>query len=468
MAARHNSHSRRWISAAFGILAGSGLAAGAAVARDASGEGSIDVEARLSQRVLKSGERQRVYLRIAIKGRQAAGQESRRSPVNVALVIDRSGSMRGDKIVKAREAAVMAVDRLSSNDTGAVVIFDNHVDVLVPATRVTSHDLFRDRIAEATARGNTAIFAAMQEAAREVRKFKRPGTLSRIVLMSDGLANVGPTQPADFQRLGQELGSEGITVTTIGLGSGYNEDLMARLASASDGNHAYARSAGDLTRIFNQEFDEVLSVTAQEIEVLIETRGGVKPIRTLGRDGEIDGNRVRMKVAQAYGTAEYSLQVELEVPDGMALDAAALADVQVNYTASGSNARRSTTARVEGRFSRSDDEVRASIDPTVMAPIIELQTRERTEAAVELRDKGRIQEARQAFEADARANRASREKYKLSGEALKKLEMLERKSQEAAVQVSDEAKWATQRKAQRELQSNAPAGASASGTVRKY
>jgi Ca-activated chloride channel family protein len=60
--------------------------------------------------------------------------------------------------------------------------------------------------------------------------------------MSDGLANVGPHRPSDFERLGQRLGAQGITVTTVGLGRGYNEDLMAGLASASDGNHAFAHT----------------------------------------------------------------------------------------------------------------------------------------------------------------------------------------------------------------------------------
>mgnify|MGYP001221645023 CR=1 FL=1 len=98
------------------------LVAGAGASQAAEIGSAIDVDARLSQRVLKSGASQRVYLRIGIKGRTAGAARETRSPVNVALVVDRSGSMRGDKMVKAREAAMMAVDRLSANDVGSVIV----------------------------------------------------------------------------------------------------------------------------------------------------------------------------------------------------------------------------------------------------------------------------------------------------------------------------------------------------------
>ena len=425
----------------------------AAAAGPAWAGSAVDIDARLSQKILRADTTQKVYLRIAIRGRRD-GEAGGRSPVNVALVVDRSGSMGGDKIVKAREAAIMAVDRLTGTDFGSVVMFDHQVDVLVPAQRVSNHDVFRSRIAEITSRGQTAIHAAVEEAAREIARNKRAGTLNRIILMSDGLANVGPREPIDFERLGQRLGGQGITVTTIGLGNGYNEDLMSRLASASDGNHAFARTAGDLTRIFNQEFNDVLSVTAHDIEVIIETRAGVRPLRSLGRASEIDGHRVKLRVAQAYGTADYSLQVELEVPAGIANGEREIADVRVSYVRPDHPGREERRTQVTARFSKLDSEARASVDPVVMAPIIELETRERTRAAVELRDKGRIEEARKAFEADAAANRAARTLYKLEAKDSVRLEQLERSSREAAAQVADRDKWTSQRKLQRQLQGN--------------
>lgn len=259
-------------------------------------------------------------------------------------------------------------------------------------------------------------------------------------------------------------------MTTIGLGGGYNEDLMARLANASDGSHAFARSGSDLTRIFNQEFDEVLSVTAQDIEVLIETRSGVKPLRSLGRDGEITGNRAKLRVGQAYGSAEYSLQVELEVPASVARGEAEIASVKIAYTAGGSGERKTAELTVKGRFSASDSEVSASIDPTVMAPIIELESRERTKRAVELRDQGRVEDARKAFEEDAVKLRAGKLMPGLaaSAPAKQRLDELEKRSEDAARDVGDESKWASQRKVQRQGQSNSYSSSPAAAPAIKY
>ena len=113
--------------------------------------------------------------------------------------------------------------------------------------------------------------------------------MNRVILLSDGQANVGPKSATELGELGMSLGKEGISVTTIGLGAGYNEDLMANLAGYSDGNHAFVENAEDLVRIFNYEFGDVLSVVAQDLVIRIQLMDGVRPMRLLGRDGEILG-----------------------------------------------------------------------------------------------------------------------------------------------------------------------------------
>src|SRR5882757_2125205 len=176
----------------------------------------MGLDARLANPVMKAGEQQKNYLRIALNGCEPKRSENR-NPVNVAFVIDRSGSMAGERIAQAREAAILAVKRLDPNDIASVVIFDNQVDVLVPAQPVTNHDTYVDPIRRVGVRGSTAIYDGVQQGAREVRKFKDTQRLNRIVLLSDGLANVGPKTAPEFARLGRELLAEGISVTTIGL-----------------------------------------------------------------------------------------------------------------------------------------------------------------------------------------------------------------------------------------------------------
>jgi len=362
-----------------------------AVGKSADG---LEVDARLGHRILRHGAKQRVYLRIGLRGIHVPNGEADRAPVNIALVIDRSGSMNGAKIAKAKEAAMMAIDRLTRRDIASVVTFSSDVTVDVPAGRMRDHERINHMIRAIRAGGSTAIYAAVKTGANQVREFSKDDRVDRIILLSDGLANVGPKDPYTFEDLGSRLGGEGISVTTIGLGRGYNEDLMARLAGASDGNHDFAQTAGDLRRIFNREFDDVLSVIAQDIEIIIETPYGVRPMRSLGRRAEISGNRAKFKVAQAYARSTHSLQLELEVDKDIAIGDRELAKVVVRYRPHGKSGLTTRSTDVKASFSTDDERVTKSIDPVVMDPVVELIAREKSRKAIELRDKGRAKEAR--------------------------------------------------------------------------
>jgi len=195
----------------------------------------IGLDARLANPVMKAGSKQQNYLRVALNGCEPKRSDNR-NPVNVSFVIDRSGSMAGQRIAQAREAAILALKRLDQNDIASVVIFDNQVDVLAPAQPVSNQDHVIDLVRGITVRGSTAIYDGVMQGAREVRKFKDARRLNRVVLLSDGLANVGPKDPAEFAKLGRDLLAEGISVSTIGLGLDYNEDLMLALARAADGS----------------------------------------------------------------------------------------------------------------------------------------------------------------------------------------------------------------------------------------
>ena len=122
-----------------------------------------------------------------------------RPPVNIALVIDRSGSMSGDKIAKAREAALEAVRRLSPDDIVALVVYDSSVQTLVPAQRVGDGRRLEQAIHSIEARGNTALYGGVTRGAAEVRRnMEDRRFVNRVILLSDGLANVGPSSPEEL------------------------------------------------------------------------------------------------------------------------------------------------------------------------------------------------------------------------------------------------------------------------------
>jgi Ca-activated chloride channel homolog len=363
----------------------------------ARAEKPINLEARFAQGVMKGGEKQRNYLRVGLNGCER--QPTERTPVNVAFVIDRSGSMQGARIAQAREAAAAAIRRLDKNDIASVVIFDDKIDILVQAQPVEDHAAFIDRIRQVTARGSTAIHGGVMEGAAQVRHNLEARRLNRVVLLSDGQANVGPRRPEEFAKLGRELLQQGISVSTIGVGMQYNEDLMLQLARASDGNHTFVGESTDLIQVFNKEFDDVLASCAQTVSIDIELKPGVRVVRGLSRDAKIEGQTAQFQLNQIYAATEHYVLMEIEVDQGVAGAAgdADLGRVRVTYTAAQDGSRQTIETLVRARFSQSTTEIAASRDNTVIESVVEQSVRARTAAAIQLRDQGRHGEAQALF-----------------------------------------------------------------------
>lgn len=353
----------------------------------------VKVNVALGKPYLLADQKQTTYLKVSLIG-YPIDERERRTPVNVALVLDKSGSMSGEKLRRAKEAAMMAIDRLSPNDIVSVVAYDNTVEVLVPATKVSDKDAIKRDIGRIQAGGGTALFAGVSKGAAEVRKFSDRNRVNRVILLSDGLANVGPSSPAELGDLGASLIKEGISVTTIGLGLDYGEDLMTQLARRSDGNHAFVENASDLARIFNSEFGDVLSVCAQEVTLKIRCGDGVRPIRSLGRDADISGQTVTVYLNQLYGNQEKYVLIEVEVPASRDGRSREVADVSVSYanmaTRNSDTIRRSASVR----FTDSARVVEEKTDAAVMASAVEQIAIDNNKLAVALRDKGKLEEAR--------------------------------------------------------------------------
>lgn len=419
-----------------------------------AGAAEVKLDADLGQSVLQSDKTGKVYLRLSLKALIAQERDrERRTPVNVALVLDRSGSMNGERIEAAKEATRMALARLGRDDIVALVAYNHNVDVLQPAERLTSHERLASKVDDLQASGTTALYAGVQQGRREVTQYLSDNKINRVILMSDGLANVGPSSPKELGELGRQLGSKGISVTTIGFGLEYNEDLMQRLAAASDGNHAFAEKPDDLLKIFNSEFGDALSVSAKDISITIECKLGFKPIRLLGREGTISGDRVTLKINQLQADSERYVVLELEAPKGQAEGAADVADIKVSYLDLDSNQRSEADTRVQARFSKSESEAEASLDKGVMSQVSAQIATEGNERAVELRDRGDITGARKVLEDNA-ANIGRLKDLYGSGAApapaasVKQLDELEKQNREAANNL-DAGNWDRTRKSMR-------------------
>lgn len=371
---------------------------------------SVKVDVALGKPYLLADQKQTQYIKVNLHCYPIEDRE-RRTPVNVAIVIDKSGSMTGEKIRRAREVALMAIDRLNSDDIVSVVAYDNEVEVLVPATKVSDKSAIRREIQRLEAGGSTALYAGVNKGGAEVRKFCSRNRVNRVILLSDGIANVGPSSTEEIARLGESLIREGISVTTLGIGLDYNEDLLTQLARRSDGNHAFVENATDLARIFDAEFGDVLSVVAQEVTIKIRCGDGVRPIRILGRDGDISGQTVRVFMNQLYGNQEKYVLLEAEVNAVAAGKSRTVADVAVSYADMATKKNETVNRSASVQFTGSERIVEEKIDCAVMASVVEQIGVENNKLAVALRDKGRIEEARAAFRSNAGYLRENASKY---------------------------------------------------------
>ena len=436
----------------FAAVALASALAGESRAADGPIDPSIEITPQLSQRVVKSGESSRIFLKLGIKVARLEPAR-RRAPLNIALVIDRSGSMQGARIEGARAAAMMAIDRLGPRDIVSVVSYDDRVEVEIPATRATDPSRIKDKIRQLTPRGSTAIHAGLLGGLGEIRKFQSRDAINRIILLSDGLANVGPSSPEHFARLGREIAGEGITVSTIGLGLGYNEDLMSKLAINADGSHVFVQEPADLAGFLNREIDDIQSIFAQDISVTIELERHARPIRSLGRDAEIKPDRISWKLGQLVGGTEQVLLAEIESPADLGVGPSDIARVRISYRNVATGQTVDQTATVSLAASSIATEIEAGINPDVMRDATLLTARERKDQAIRLRDAGKVEEARKAFESNAAEidGRAQQYKFKLD-DKLRDEQSANRAAAAPSSASSDG--WNKQRKVLREQDAN--------------
>jgi len=357
----------------------------------------VKIDAALGTPVMLAGERATTFLRVALTGEDIK-DESKRAPLNVSIVIDKSGSMQGEKMEAAKRAAKAAVERLRKDDIVSIIAYDTTVSIVQPAIRIGDVKTTQPILAAidlVNAGGSTALFAGVSMGAGELRKDLGSGRVNRLVLLSDGLANIGPSSPGELAELGISLGREGINVTTLGLGLDYNEDLMSRLASSSDGNHMFIDSVNDLERAYAMEFGDAMTVVARDASVIIRCADGVRPVRSLGRDAIINGQAARIDIGQIGSQRTKYCLLEVELPAGADGGSAEVASVDVSYVEMKSQEKANRNQSVKVRYSSSKDEVERSTNTAVMVAAVQQIAADRNVLAMRLRDSGKIEEARQ-------------------------------------------------------------------------
>ncbi|PTA68574.1 vWA domain-containing protein [Deinococcus arcticus] len=228
------------------------------------------LELRPLRPALPAGQTAHLTLLIRVHPAPVPTHTARRPPLNLALVIDRSGSMGGHPLHMARQAAGAAVRQMGPNDRVSVVAFDDEVKVVVPSRAVTDPDGIIRAIDTIEAGGMTNLQGGWLEGATQVAAHLDPQALNRVVLLSDGQVNAGVVDRTEIARHVQGLTQRGVSTSSIGLGQDYDEELLLAIANAGDGNFEHVEDPGRLPTLFEEELQGLTRTTGRIVSLGLE------------------------------------------------------------------------------------------------------------------------------------------------------------------------------------------------------
>lgn len=259
-----------------------------------------------------------LLLRVGLQTKRPIARE--RKPVHLVYLVDTSGSMQSeDKIGLIKESLRMLTAQLQQGDTVALCTYAGSTREVLAPTGVNERGKILAAIDELAAGGGTAMASGMETAYALASKTKKPGEISRVIVLSDGDANIGASSHEEILRGIEKYKEQGITLSTVGFGNGnYKDTMMEQLADEGDGNYTYIDSREAAHKAFVENLGALLEVVAKDVKVQVEFDPAVvKRYRLVGyenrdvadkdfRNDKVDGGEVG---AGHSVTAVYELEL---------------------------------------------------------------------------------------------------------------------------------------------------------------
>lgn len=275
----------------------------------------LQFEAHLENKFwLSSHVKKELFVYLTLKGGKAP-EKQERVPLNISLVVDRSGSMSGDKLNYVKKAVDFVIDNLKSEDTLSIVQYDDEIDVVSKSAKVTDKKALHEKVKRIKARNMTNLSGGMMEGYAQVKSTKAEGYVNRVLLLSDGLANAGITAPEQLQQIAQKKFREaGIALSTFGVGADFNEVLMTNLSEYGGANYYFIDMPDKIPQIFAQELEGLLSVVAQNTTLEVAfPQNYLKCTQVYGFPANIAADKVSVNFNDVVAEEEKAVLIKFEV-----------------------------------------------------------------------------------------------------------------------------------------------------------
>jgi Ca-activated chloride channel family protein len=198
-----------------------------------------------------------------------------RMPLNFALVLDHSGSMKGAKLKNVKEAVKMVIDRLDPTDYVSVVIFDDTSQVIIPSMAANDKPGMKATIDQIRDAGGTTMSLGMIQGLNELRRWNIPHAINRMILLTDGVT-YGDSERC--RQLARDAAAAGIAIYPLGIGSDWDEDLLDTVGQLSGGSPAeFIRNATDALSVFQQQLQSAVDVAIRNATLIMRLPVGVTP-----------------------------------------------------------------------------------------------------------------------------------------------------------------------------------------------